>query len=279
MQQITPTRSQLHHTISQESLAQHQRMLEERVFQVTRKWPQFRRLIADMRRLAEETPANAVVVSLERTLLYGGLSLFAPFFHRQDFISVDCSPDSAERRGAYNAAMVDDPRCICIPVRMRAPAEATGLPDGSADLVLVPNLVHHVRDQDGLFAEIARLLRPGGRGYIFEPLVRELHQAPDDYVRYTPWGFEQQLVKAGLAYDGFEAEGGPFTAIAYCWTQALEFFPPDKRAEMERWFYDRHMPELMAWDAEHPTNLARGHTSFPTAFAIGFHKPAPADPA
>lgn len=256
-----------------EALDAHQRMLEERVFQVETKWPQFRLLIADMRRLADEMPEGAQVVSLERTLLYGGLSLFAPFFHRQDFISVDCSPDSAQGRGAYNSTMVDDPRCLAVPMRHRGQPEKTGLPSGHADLVLVPNLVHHVRDQQGLFAEMVRLLRPGGRGYIFEPLVRELHQAPDDYVRYTPWGFEEQLRAAGLVFDRHEAEGGPFTAIAYCWTQALEYFPPDKRADMERWFYGTHMKELVAWDTEHRDNHVRRHTTFPTAFSIYFHKP------
>lgn len=252
----------------------HQRMLEEKVFQVATKWPHFKRLLADVRELAHAFPDRARVVCMERSLLYGGVSLFAPFFHRQDFASIDCSPGSAEKRGAYNKGMVDDERCLAVPTTMRAQPEKTGLPAASADLVMVPNLVHHVPDQRGLFAEIARLLKPGARGYIFEPLVRELHQAPDDFVRYTPWGFERQIAEAGMIYERFEPEGGPFQAIGYCWTQALEYFPPDKRAEMQRWFHDKHMPELMEWDAAYRDNLVRKHTSFPMAYSIHFHKPA-----
>src|ERR687895_155482 len=94
-------------TLSPERVAAHERMLEERVFQVETKWPQFRRLLEDLRALAGEMPAGATVVCLERTLLYGGYSLFAPLFSRQKFVSVDCSPGTAEGRGAYNAAMVD----------------------------------------------------------------------------------------------------------------------------------------------------------------------------
>lgn len=260
--------------LSPERIAAHEQMLEQRVFQIETKWPQFRRLLDDLRALAAAMPAGSTVVCLERTLLYGGYSLFAPLFSKQRFLSVDCSPAVAESRGAYNAGMVDDDRFIPIATTHRAPAEATGLPDSSTDLVIVPNLVHHVRDQAGLFGEMARLLRPGGRGYIFEPLVRELHQVPDDYVRYTPWGFETQIEAAGLTYDRYVPEGGPFTAIAYCWTQALEYFPEEKRAEMERWFYERHFPELMAWDASYgERNRKRSHTSFPTALGIFFHKP------
>ena len=62
--------------------------------------------------------------------------------------------------------------------------------------------------------------------------------------------------------------GGPFEAIAYCWAQALEYLPDEKRAEMSSWFYDTHMPELMAWDAACDENKVRGHTSFPVAFSI-----------
>lgn len=259
---------------SPEQVAAHEQMLEERVFQVESKWPQFRRMLDDLKALASEMPSGSTVVCLERTLLYGGYSLFAPLFPRQDFVSIDCSPGSANERGAYNAAMVDDERFVPVPTTRRAAAEATGLADASVDLVLVPNLVHHVQDQTALFSEMARILKPGGRGYIFEPLVRELHQMPDDYVRYTPWGFQSQLEAVGLSYDRYLPEGGPFTAIAYCWTQALEYFPEDMRAEMERWFYDEHFKKLRKWDAAYgERNLKRQHTTFPTAFGIFFHRP------
>jgi SAM-dependent methyltransferase len=259
--------------VTPERVAAHAAMLRERVFQTRTKWPQFELMLADMQAMTDALPAGARVVAMERTLLYGGLSLFAPLFHRQDFVSLDCSPESAAARGGYNAAMVDDPRCIRIATTRRAPPDRTGCATGEADLVMVPNLVHHVRDQQGLFREVARILKPGGRGYIFEPLVRELHQAPDDYLRYTPWGFQAQIEAARLAFDRFVPTGGPFTTIAYCWVQALEYFPAAQRAEMERWFYDTHFPQLAAWDEQHPQNLARQHTSFPTAYSVFFHKP------
>lgn len=256
------------------AVARHVEMLEQKVFQVETKWPQFRLLLRDCQHYASTIPAGATVVALERSLLYGGISLFAPLFQRQTFISVDCSPDSANSRGGYNKAMVDDDRCVPIPTTLRGKPEATGLASGSADLVMVPNLVHHVADQAGMFAEVARLMKPGAKGYIFEPLVRELHQYPDDYLRYTPAGFEQMIHAAGLVHDSNEHEGGPFTAVAYCWSQALEYIPEPERQKMEAWFYGEHFPKLKQWDKDYPVNLKRKHTSFPTAFGIHFHKPA-----
>jgi len=243
-------------------------MLEERVFQVRTRWPHFRLLLADLQKPANCIPASATVVSFERTLLYGGISLLAPIFHRQNFVSVDCSPQVAEERGAYNGEMVDDPRTIRIPFSKRGSELATGLEDDVADLVLVPNLVHHVADQERLFREMARIARPGGKVYVFEPLLRELHQAPEDYLRYTPYGLERVMSVYGLVTENIELEGGPFSAVAYCWEQALQYFPPDKRKEMERWFFQEHFKQLLKWDEEYPKNLARKHTSFPVAFSV-----------
>lgn len=255
-------------------LDDHAAVLAERVFQVETKWPHFARLLADIRALAGEMPAGSAVASLERGLLYGGCSLIAPFFQDQAFHALDCSPQSAEDRGAYNAAMEDDPRFLFVPGARRVDVSDTGLDEGSMDLVLVPNLVHHVADQDALFAELARVTRPGGRVYIFEPLLRELHQAPDDYLRWTPFGMARAMRAAGLEPGEPMTAGGPFEAIAYCWVQALEYFPDDKRDEMAAWFYEKHMPELMAWDETHTQNNLRDHTSFPVAYSITARKPA-----
>lgn len=256
-----------------EQLDAHQAMLEERVFHVHTQWPHFRQLLREVRRMADEQPEGATVVSLERGLLYGGISLVAPFFHRQRFVSVDCSPPSADERGAYNASTVDDPRTLRVPTTRRAPIEATGLDPDFADLVLVPNLVHHVADQRTLFVEMARITRPGGRVYAFEPLVRELHQIPDDYLRYTPFGMQQVMREAGLEPERYDTEGGPFSAIAYCWVQALQYMPEDQRERTGRWFREEHFPQLMRWDEEFTTNLVRKHTAFPMSFSVVARKP------
>lgn len=252
----------------------HADVLSERVFQVETKWPHFGLLLGDIRALADDLTPGARVVSLERGLLYGGCSLIAPFFQDHDFTALDCSPQSADDRGAYNGAMVDDPRFLFVPGGQRARIEETGLAPDSVDLVVVPNLVHHVADQPALYAEFARIVRPGGRVYVFEALLRELHQSPDDFLRWTPFGMARAMQAAGLEPGEPSLTGGPFEAIAYCWAQALEYFPDDKRAEMSEWFYGEHMPQLIAWDGEHTRNRMRDHTSFPVAYSFTARKPA-----
>lgn len=250
------------------SLMAHREILERDVFHIKDKWPHFQLLLNDIADLSEKAKAGDVVVSLERTLLYGGYSMVAPFFSEQEFISIDCSPESADKRGAYNKKLVNDVRFIKIKNTKRASIENTGLEDNLADLVLIPNLVHHVADQERLFHEMARILKPGGIAYVFEPLVRELHQIPDDYLRYTPFGLSNIMEKVGLRTIVTELEGGPFSAIAYCWTQALQYFPEGKRVEMEEWFYGEHFSQLMDWDEQYKENKFRPHTQFPMSFSV-----------
>ena len=123
-----------------------------------------------------------------------------------------------------------------------------------------------------MFSEIARIMRPGGQGYIFEALLREIHQAPDDYIRYTPDGFEYALKEAGLTLTKVRPTGGPFEAISYCWIQALQYLPENVRKEKESWFFNQHLDELLELDRKYPENLERKNTSFPMGYGIFFKK-------
>lgn len=49
-----------------------------------------------------------------------------------------------------------------------ADARDTGLKDASFDLALLCDALHHVGDGDALFAEAARILRPGGRLFVLD---------------------------------------------------------------------------------------------------------------
>lgn len=50
-------------------------------------------------------------------------------------------------------------------------ADRLDYPDGSFDVVLALDLLHHVPNLDGLLAEVHRVLRKGGHFFVFEPNI------------------------------------------------------------------------------------------------------------
>ena len=72
-------------------LKDHEKALKENVFFTKTKWPHFELLFKDINFISKKIKKKSTVISLERTSLYGNVSLFAPYFNKCEFISVDCS--------------------------------------------------------------------------------------------------------------------------------------------------------------------------------------------
>ncbi len=99
------------------------------------------------------------------------------------------------------------------------------LADGTADLILCDELVEHVESVDKLFAEVKRLLKPGGHVYFSIPFLYPFHSSPVDFSRWTLSGFKQKLSAVGLSDVEKGVLAGPFSALsAYaCYVFALMF--------------------------------------------------------
>lgn len=253
-------------------LQNHLALLKEVVFDSDHYLPQFNLLLDEISKFSEDLQNGEHVISLERTLLYGK-NIFAPFFKKVNFTSLDCSPKSADERGDYNRDLVSDSRFIETECKsIRCAPDSLKVQSNTADLLMIPNLIHHVANQKGMFAEAFRVTKPGGRLFVFEPILRELHQEPDDFLRYTPYGMIQMVEQVGFKVLDKKTTGGPFTAIAYCWNQALQYIPDRERVGWSEWF-EQHFKDLELLESKYTHNLIRNYTSFPTAFAITCEKP------
>ncbi len=82
--------------------------------------------------------------------------------------------------------------------------------DGAFDAVLATETLEHLTDPGAFVAEAARVLRPGGQLFMTAPLSFKEHQQPHDYFRFTRYGLQLLLERAGLEATSVEPEGGYF---------------------------------------------------------------------
>ena len=96
---------------------------------------------------------------------------------------------------------------------VRADLLSLPFPDASFDVVMASEVLEHIPDDDLAMAEIARVVRPGGRVAVTVPrwwpervcwaLSREYHDVPGGHVRiYRGDELEQRLCDAGLQPRG-----------------------------------------------------------------------------
>jgi SAM-dependent methyltransferase len=140
-----------------------------------------------------------------------GEARHAACFRRQRYVAADLAVgDTAWDYGKLDA--------VC---------DLEALPFATARFSAAVNVVtlEHVKRPQAVLLEIARVLAPGGRLLLIAPHEWEVHQAPNDYFRYTRHGLEWLLRQAGFIDLDIQPVGGYFRLLARRLLNGLQFFP------------------------------------------------------
>lgn len=82
------------------------------------------------------------------------------------------------------------------------------LPDRQFDTIIISDVLEHIAEPHALWAEMARILKPGGKILLSVPFLYKIHEAPYDYFRYTEYALRNYAAKHNLNVVELESFGG-----------------------------------------------------------------------
>lgn len=80
--------------------------------------------------------------------------------------------------------------------------------DGQFDTIISSDVLEHIARPDNMWAEMVRVLRPGGKVILGTPFFYWLHEEPHDYHRFTAHKLRMFCSDYGLAVVELHAYGG-----------------------------------------------------------------------
>lgn len=168
----------------------------------------FESMIEDsVRRFAADLPGGARVLDAG-----AGECRHAAAFGRQRYTGVDLA--------------IGDPSWDYRKLDALADLERLPFAAHSFDAALMIVTIEHLKRPGDVLAEIARVLKPGARLLAVAPHQWEVHQAPNDFFRFTRHGIEFLLDEAGFEVERLEPAGGLFRLLARRLFAAIALMPP-----------------------------------------------------
>jgi SAM-dependent methyltransferase len=110
-------------------------------------------------------------------------------------------------------------------LEVRGDLAALPFRDGSFTAALNIVTLEHVTEPARVVCELARVLAPGGRLLLIAPHEWEEHQQPHDYFRYTRYGLQYLLERAGFSGIEILPVGGIFRLVGRRLLNAIQFLP------------------------------------------------------
>jgi len=102
--------------------------------------------------------------------------------------------------------------------------EQIPLPASTCDAVISVVVLEHTREPKKVVAEMARVTRSHGKLFLVVPNQWEVHQAPNDFFRFTKHGVAHLLETGGFQVVQVEAVGGFFWLMSRRCINLLTFF-------------------------------------------------------
>jgi SAM-dependent methyltransferase len=93
------------------------------------------------------------------------------------------------------------------------------------DTIVISEVLEHIANPELIWAEMARILKPGGKMLLSVPFLYKIHEAPYDYFRYTRFALEKFANKNKLKVLELKTFGGLPEVLADIFSKNLIKLP------------------------------------------------------
>ncbi len=166
----------------------------------------FEALVSDrIKTFAASLPRNSLVLDAG-----AGECRYAPVFTGHRYVGLDNS--------------VGDPSWDYSQLDTIGDLEQIPLHSAAFDAVISVVVLEHTREPSRVVAEMARVTRVGGKLFLVVPNQWEVHQAPNDFFRFTEHGVAHLVTSNGFEVKRIEPVGGFFWLMSRRSINGLTFF-------------------------------------------------------
>lgn len=113
-----------------------------------------------------------------------GQVLYKPFYKHAHYVALDFAGGDSSWDYSKLDIVAD---AMHLPIR-----------NSSIDIALNFTSLEHYPKPWEFFAEVSRVLKPGGKLFLFVPFVQQEHQVPYDFYRYTQYALKEFCTQSGL---------------------------------------------------------------------------------
>ncbi len=249
--------------------------LKEKLFDVYR-WPHYELMFDHMDKIIQKINQEDKIAIIERCYIYNGYSIFSSLFEIGELNIFDFIPPSSqnESRQNYQFDKLNDlPETRKTIRKSLLSVNSDNLYNQISlgekfDYIFIPNVLHHYPNPFDLFKICFSALKKGGFLYVFDATLRENHQQPDDFMRFTTHGIINCLETSGFDISEISTSKSPVEALTYTIDQVIQYDLPDELIKEISNLNDIIKGKYKSTLTKNFNNKQRKYTSFPVAYSV-----------